>query len=161
MSNNITYKGKLYCYFVFFFYITHYHYVFLGWKVFGSAESSSSTSDEIKPSKSILCFMGTSLFKKWSTVVRLLPLANLKSSDFLPIVHQVIRDIKHYGLFVDVIFSDNYPLNLFKLLGDGKQLLPCVQQPNDSELTLPTFRFCAHNKDNQKYKNHIYLINYA
>ena len=62
---------------------------FLGGKFIGSAECSSSPTDEIEPAKSILCFMVTSLFKKWSTVVRLLPLANPKASDLLPIVHQV------------------------------------------------------------------------
>ena len=108
---------------------------YLGGKFFGTAECSSTTSDAIEPAKSILCFMVTSLCKKWSTVVRLLPLANPKASDLLPITRQVIRDIENCGLFIDVIVSDNYPLNvhLFKLLGDGKQLIPWVPHPNDSE----------------------------
>ena len=82
--------------------------------------------------------MVTSLCKKWSTVVRLLPIANPKASDLLPITQQIIRDVEHCDLFVDVIISDNYPLNvhLFKLLGDGKQLIPWVPHPNNCERSL-------------------------
>ena len=62
--------------------------------------------------------MVSSLCKKWSSVVRLLPLVNPKASDLLPITVQVIKDIEQFGLLVDVIVSDNLPLNvnLFKLL---------------------------------------------
>ena len=68
--------------------------------------------------------MVSSLSKKWCSVVHLLPLVNPKASDLLPITVQVIRDIEQLGLFVDVIVSDNYLLNvnLFKLLGNSKEL---------------------------------------
>ena len=38
--------------------------------------------------------MVSSLSKKWSSVVRLLPLFNPKASDLLPITVQVIKDIE-------------------------------------------------------------------
>ena len=54
--------------------------------------------------------MVSSFCKKWSSVVRLLLLVNPKASDLLPITVQVIKDIEQFGLLVDVILSDNYPL---------------------------------------------------
>ena len=84
---------------------------FLGGRFIGTAEFSNS-SDGIEPAKTTLCFMVTSLFKKWSSVVRLLPLSNSKASDLLPITQQVIKDIEKPGLIVDAIVSDNYPLNV-------------------------------------------------
>ena len=82
--------------------------------------------------------MVSSLSKKWSSVVRLLPLVNPKASDLLPITVQVIKDIEQLGLFVDVIVSDNYPfnVNLFKLLGNSKELLSCMLHPNQRSLYL-------------------------
>ena len=83
-------------------------------------------------------FYDDQLSKKWSTVVGLLPLANPKASDLLPITDKVIRDIERCGFFVDVIVSDINSLNvhLFKLLGDGKQLIARVPHPNDSKRSL-------------------------
>ena len=82
--------------------------------------------------------MVPNLSKKWSSVVRLLTLLNSKASDLLPITVQVFKDIEQLGLFFDVIVSDNYPLNvnLFKLLGNSKELLPCVLHPNDNQRSL-------------------------
>ena len=82
--------------------------------------------------------MVSSLCKKWSSVVRLLPLVNPKASDLLPITVQVIKDIEQFGLLVDVIVSDNYPLNvnLFKLLGNSKEILSHVQHPNNNQRSL-------------------------
>ena len=72
------------------------------------------------------------------SVVRLLPLVNPKASDLLPITVQVIKDIEQFGLLVDVIVSDNYPLNvnLFKLLGNSKEILSRVQHPNNNQRSL-------------------------
>ena len=82
--------------------------------------------------------MVSSLSKKWSSVVRLLRLVNPKASDLLSITVQVIKDIEQLGLFVDIIVSNNYPLNvnLFKLLGNSKELLSCVLHPNDNQRSL-------------------------
>ena len=82
--------------------------------------------------------MVSRLSKKWSSVVRLIPLVNPKASDLLPITVQVIKDIEQLRLFVDVIVSDSYPfnVNLFKLLGNSKELLSCVLNPNDNQRSL-------------------------
>ena len=102
----------------------------LGGRLYGSSEHSQSV-DEIEPAKTVLCFMVSSLHKKWSSVVRLLPLVNPKASDLLPITVQVIKDVEQSGLFVDLIVSENYPLNvnLFKLIGNNKKFYPvCLTQ---------------------------------
>ncbi|KAI6655321.1 Transposable element P transposase [Oopsacas minuta] len=95
-------------------------------------------SDEIEAAKTILCFMLTSLSKKWSSVVRLFPLTNSKAKDLLPLTPQIICDIEMCGLIIDAIVSDKYPLNvnLFKLLGNNTDLLPCVPHPNASGRSL-------------------------
>ncbi|KAI6651868.1 Receptor-type tyrosine-protein phosphatase epsilon-like [Oopsacas minuta] len=71
-----------------------------------------SKSDEMEAAKTLLCFMVTSLYKKWSSVVRLFPLTNPKATDLLPITQRIICDIEKSGLIVDAIVSDNYPLNV-------------------------------------------------
>ena len=127
VKSNITYKGSLDIDPNFLYSNISFMTYFLGGKFFGNAECFNS-SGEIEPTKTILCFMVSSLSKRWSSVVRLLPLLNPKASDQLPITIQVVKDIEKYGLFVDAIVSDNYPLNvyLFKLLGRNKELLSHV-----------------------------------
>ena len=85
--------------------------------------------------------MVSSLLKEWSSVVRLLPLSNPKASDLLSITLQVIKDIEQVDLFVDVIVSDNYPLNvnLFKLLGNSKEPLSYVPHPTNNKRPLYLF----------------------
>ena len=111
--------------------------------------------------------MVSSLSKKWSSVVRLLQLVNPKASDLLPITVQVMKDIEQLGLFVDVIVSDNYPLNvnLFKLLGNSKELLSCVLHPNDNQRSLYLMFDFVHiiktirnNWLNQKDSNYTYMF---
>ena len=82
--------------------------------------------------------MVTNLYNKWSSVVRLFPLTNPKATDLLPITQKIICDIEKCELIVDAIVSDNYPLNvnLFKLLGNNTDLLPCVPHPNGSGRSL-------------------------
>ena len=116
--------------------ICNYYYFSIAGKFIGKVECSND-SLEVEPAKTILCFLVTSLSKKWSSVVRLLPLSNPKASDLLPITLQVIKDIEQVDLFVDVIVSDNYPLklnvNLFKLLGNSKELLSYVPHPTNNK----------------------------
>ena len=125
VKSNITYKGW-FDILVTHWYVVIYNYSYfsIAGKFIGNVEFSND-SLEVEPAKTILCFMVSSLSKKWSSVVRLLPLSNPKASDLLPITLQVIKDIEQLDLFVDVIVSDNYPLNvnLFKLLGNSKELL--------------------------------------
>ena len=100
-------------------------YSYKGGKIIGSSCSPN------QPAKTILGFMVSSLFKKWSTIVRLLPCSETSASDILPVTKRVIRDIEACNLFVVTIITDNYPLNvrLFKLFSPTSELEPCVPHP--------------------------------
>ena len=76
--------------------------------------------------------MISSLSKKWSQVVRLLPSNFSTAEELYPMVNSVINDIEKCDIFVEVLVTDNYPLNvrLFKLYSsDHKTLLPAVPHP--------------------------------
>ena len=49
-----------------------------------------------------------------------------------------VEDIERYGLFIDIISTDNYPLNvkLFKLFSPAGNLETCVPHPYDINWTL-------------------------
>ena len=70
-----------------------------GGKIFGSPFINSN-SNHPEPAKTVLAFQVSSLFTKWSEIVRLLPCCNPKSSELLPIVKQVIIDIDKCNLKV-------------------------------------------------------------
>ncbi|KAI6648418.1 Transposable element P transposase [Oopsacas minuta] len=72
--------------------------------------------------------------QKWSTVVRLLSCAKSSAAQILPILHEVIKDIESCSLHLQVIYTDNYPLNanLFKLLSPTSNLETCVPHPLDT-----------------------------
>ena len=61
--------------------------------------------------------MVTSLFEKWSEIVRLYPLSSTDAKEVFEMVTTVIADIEKCNLNVVVLCSDNLPLNqnLFKL----------------------------------------------
>ena len=121
-------------------------YTYEGGKIFGSSSvktdstnPENNNSSEFDPAKTVLAFQVTSLFTKWSEIVRLLPCCNAKSSDLLPIVRQVIIDIEKCDLKVIVICTDYYQLNvsLFKSLAGSTSLqLTC---PNPSDPTRSIF----------------------
>ena len=79
-------------------------YTYKGGRVFGSpfvnpdSITPMNQSSDLDPAKTVLAFQISSLFSKWSEIVRLLPCCNPKSSDLLPIVKQVIIDIEGCGL---------------------------------------------------------------
>ena len=75
--------------------------------------------------------MVSSLHKKWSTIVRLLPCASLSGEEIFPIILACIKDIETCGLCVDIISTENYPLNvkLFKLFSPVGKLETCVPHP--------------------------------
>ena len=78
--------------------------------------------------------MASSLYRKWSQVVRLLPCSTNSAEDLFIMVKSVISDIEHCNLTVQAICTDNYPLNvsLFKLFSrDRNALTPSVSHPND------------------------------
>ena len=61
--------------------------------------------------------MISSLMNKCSTIVRLVPLGSSSARELYPIVKNTICDIEIGNLFVEAVYTDNYPLNvnLFKL----------------------------------------------
>ena len=87
-----------------------------------------------KPIKTVFAIMASSLSKKWSQVVRLLPCSSNSANDLFTVIKSVIFDIEHCDLTVRAICTDNYPLNvsLFKLFSaDKRTLTPTVSHPND------------------------------
>ena len=62
---------------------------------------------QTNPQKTILGFMVSSLFTKWSTIVRLLPCSETSASEIFPITKKVIGDIESCNLFVVTIITDN------------------------------------------------------
>ena len=67
----------------------------------------ASSSSPNKPAKTRLGFMVSSLFTKWSTIVRLLPCSETSASEIFPITNKVICDIESCNLFVFTIITDN------------------------------------------------------
>ena len=96
-----------------------------GGKIYGSSLSPED------PVKTVFAIMVSSLQKKWSTIVRLLPCASLSAEKIFPIILACIKNIETCGLCVDVISTDNYPLNvkLFKLFSPVGKLETCVPDP--------------------------------
>ena len=76
--------------------------------------------------------MVSSLHKKWSTVVRLIPHSTTSAQVIYPVIIRVIAVIEQCGLSVQVLCTDNYPLNvsIFKLFSpDQRTLEPVVPHP--------------------------------
>ncbi len=92
----------------------------------------------------VLAFMISSLCRKWSTIVHLLPCSKTSASQLFPITKQIITDIENCDLIVRVLCTDNYPLNvnLFKLFSPSGILEPSVPHLSDPTRTLNlTFDF--------------------
>ena len=107
-------------------------YSYKGGKIIGSSSSPN------KPAKTILGFMVSSIFTKWSTIVRLLPCSETSASEIFPITKKGICDIESCNLFVVTIITDNYLLNvcLFKLFSPTSKLEHCVPHPVGSLILL-------------------------
>ena len=71
----------------------------------GRVLGSSSNTNE--PAKTIFALMVSSLSKKWSTIVRLLPCSNSSAAELFPIIKMVIEDIERCGLYVQVFSPTN------------------------------------------------------
>ena len=67
----------------------------------GRILGSSSTRTEA--ANTVLAFMISSLCKKWSTVVRLLPCEKSSAAKILPIFLEVIKDIESCNLQVQFV----------------------------------------------------------
>ena len=83
--------------------------------------------------------MVSSLHKKWSTIVRLIPLATTNASKIYLMVKSVICDIEGCCLLVQALCSDNYPQNVsvsknFSL--DQKTISPIVPHPAETNRNL-------------------------
>ena len=60
------------------------------------------------PTKTVLAIMVSSLYIKWSCVVRLLPCASLSAEKIFAIVKSCIRDVEACGLFVHIISTETF-----------------------------------------------------
>lgn len=98
-----------------------------GGKIFGSS------LDAADPTRTVFAIMVSSLFKKWSCIVRLLPCASVTAEKLFETIKSCIVDVEHCGLFVQILSTDNYPLNvkLFKLFSPNKKLETRVPHPCD------------------------------
>ena len=84
----------------------------------------------------LYCYYGVKSSEKWSTIVRLLPCASLSVETIFPIsITSCVEDIERCGLFIDIISTDNYSLNvkLFKLFSPSGKLETCVLYNSEKE----------------------------
>ena len=112
-----------------------------GGKIFGSSSSNVEVA-----AKTVLAFMVTSLFEKWSEIVRLYPLASTDAKEVFEMVTTVIADIEKCNLNVVVLCSDNLPLNqnLFKLFSRKHVIEQSVPHPCDPNRPLFLIFYFVH-----------------
>ena len=98
----------------------------------GGKLSASNLNPE-NPTKTVFAIMVSSLYKKWSCIVRLLLCASVTAEKLFNTIKSCIHDVEECGLFVEIISTDNYPLNvkLFKLLSPKGKLESRVPHPCD------------------------------
>ena len=112
-----------------------------GGRIIGSIENPED------PPTTVFSIIVSSLAKKYSTIVRLIPLGSSSAKVLFPIVRNTISDIESCNLFVEAMCTDNYPLNvsLFKLFSDdSKTLQPQVKHPCDPSRNLILFFDIVH-----------------
>ena len=112
-----------------------------GGKVLGAIDNPSD------PPTTVFSMMISSLMKRFSIIVRLIPLGSSSAADLYPIITKTISDIESCDLFVEAICTDNYPLNvsLFKFFSyDTKILQPRVIHPCNPTRTLILFFDIVH-----------------
>ena len=100
--------------------------------------------DPKDPTRTVFAIMVSSLHKKWSCISRLLPCASISAERIFPIIKSCIIDIENCGLRVQIISTDNYPLNvnLFKFFSTNGKLETRVPHPFDnSRFLFLTFDF--------------------
>ena len=98
----------------------------------------ASNLDPDNPTKTVFAIMVSSLYKKWSCIVRLLPCASVTAEKLFNTIKSCIHDIEGCGLSVEIISTDNYPLNvkLFKLFSPNGKLETRVPHPCDMHRSL-------------------------
>ena len=102
----------------------------------------AASLDTEDPIRTVLAIMVSILHKKWSSIVRLVPLASTQATNLYLTIKSVICDVEKCGLYVHVLCSDNYPqnVNIFKQFSpDKKTLTPIV--PHPVEITRNLFLF--------------------
>ena len=106
-------------------------YSYKGGNIIGSSNIAN------KLAKTILGFMLSSIYTKWSTIVRLLPCSETSASKIYPITKKVISDIESCDLFV---YFNNRQLSVkcssLKSFSNTSQLEHCVPHPVDSSRCL-------------------------
>ena len=87
------------------------------------------------PTQTVFAIMVSSIQKRWSCIVRLLPCASLSAEKIFTTVKSCIRDVEDCGLTVQIISTDDYSLNvkLFKLFSLGGGLEPRIPHPCDEK----------------------------
>ncbi|KAI6654495.1 hypothetical protein LOD99_891 [Oopsacas minuta] len=107
-------------------------FTYKGGKLIGSSLNPTD------PAKTVFAFMISSLSKRWSSIVRLLPCSSSSAEVLFPIIKDVIRDVEACGLSVHVLCTDNYPMNvnIFKLFSPSRLLEHIVPHPMDSNRPL-------------------------
>ena len=90
------------------------------------------------PTRTVFAVMVSSLHQKWSCISRLIPCGSISAEKIFPIIKSCIIDIEHCGLKVQVIATDNYPLNvnLFEIFSSNNKLEIKVPHPFDTQRVL-------------------------
>ena len=93
----------------------------------------ASNLDPENPTKTVFAIMVSSLYTKWSCIVRLLPCASVTAEKLFNTIKSCIHDVEECGLFVEIISTDNYRLNVksFKLFSPKGKLESRVPHPCD------------------------------
>ncbi|KAI6647402.1 hypothetical protein LOD99_12398 [Oopsacas minuta] len=99
---------------------------------------SSSNLDTDDPTKTVFAIIVSILFKKWSCIVGLFTCAPVSAKKLFDTIISCIRNVEHCGLFVEIISTDNYPLNvkLFKLFSPNHKLETRLPNPCDIYRTI-------------------------
>ena len=86
------------------------------------------------PTRTVFAIMVSSLHKKWSCISRLILCASITAEYLFPIIKSCILDNESCGLKLQIISTDNYPLNvnLFKLFSPSRRLETSVPHPSDN-----------------------------
>ena len=86
----------------------------------------ASNLEPDNPTKTVFAIMISSVYKKWSCIVRLLPCASVTAEKLFNTIKSCIHDVEDCGVFVEIISTDNYPLDvkLFKLFSKLETRVP-------------------------------------
>ena len=73
--------------------------------------SFASNLDPYNPTKTVVAIMVSSLYKKWSCIVGLISCVSVTAEKLFNTIKSGIHDVENYGLFVEIIYTDNNLLN--------------------------------------------------